>query len=304
MAKPRFSRDLLHPRFWPTWIMFALWFLVVQLPYPLLLFLARGLALLLRWAGGSRRHIVSVNLRLCFPQLSDSEREKLLRDNYFSMAMALFETGMAWFWPHWRLRRIYTVRGLEHLPEPPPQGVIMMALHFTTLDIGAAFMNIERKMFGMYRPHKNPVYDYVQRRGRERHRPDIEAIPRKDVRAMLRALRDKCLVWYAPDQDYGRKQSVFAPFFDVSAASVTATARFAQMGKAKVVPFVQRRLPGIAGYEVTIYPPWENYPTGDDVVDATRVNRFVEERILEQPEQYLWAHRRFKTRPEGEPGVY
>ena len=304
MDRPRFSARLLLPRHWPTWLMFGLWAMIVQLPYPLLVMLAHALAPLLRWAGGARRHIVSVNLRLCFPQLSDAERERLLRANFFSMAMALFETGMAWFWPRWRLRHIYRVEGLEQLPDPPPQGVIMMALHFTTLDIGAAFMNLERLMFGMYRPHKNPVYDYVQRRGRERHRPDIETIPRKDVRAMLRALRSKCRVWYAPDQDYGRKQSVFAPFFGVEAASVTATARFAQLGNAKVVPFVQRRLPGFAGYEVRIYPALDNFPVGDDVADATQINRFVEERILEQPEQYLWAHRRFKTRPEGQPPVY
>ena len=127
---------------------------------------------------------------------------------------------------------------------------------------------------------------------------------RKEVRKMYRVLRQKELVWYAPDQDYGRKHSVFAPFFGIDAATVTATAAFAKLGNADVVPFVQRRLPDGRGYEVEVYPAFSSFPSGDDVVDATRLNRFVEERVKEQPDQYLWAHRRFKTRPEGCPSVY
>lgn len=304
MEKPRFTLALLHPRHWLLWLGIILWWLISQLPYPCLRGLARLLAPILRKAGKSRRRIISRNLELCFPQLSTAEREKLLNDNFFSTAMALFETGMAWFLPQWRLRRLFTIEGLEHLRADDGQGVIMMAMHFTTLDIGAAFLNISASIDGMYRPHKNPVFDYVQRKGRERHNLHSEAIPRDDVRGMIRTLKRGRAIWYAPDQDYGPKQSVFAPFFGVEAASVTATAKFARLGKARVVPFVQTRLPGNQGYKVTIYPPLQAFPVGDERDDAERINGFIEDRINEQPEQYLWAHRRFKTRPPGEPSLY
>jgi Kdo2-lipid IVA lauroyltransferase/acyltransferase len=304
MEKPRFHISLLHPRHWLMWSGITLWWLISQLPYPWLRALARLLAPVLKLAGKSRRRIVQRNLELCFPQLTDVERSQLLEDNFFSTSMALFEIGMAWFWPQWRLRRLFTIEGLEHLQTNEDEGVILMAMHFTTLDIGGAFVNMSASIDAMYRPHKNPVFDYVQRKGRERHNPATVVIPRDDVRSMIRALKRGRTIWYAPDQDYGPKQSVFAPFFGVEAATVTATAKFARLGKARVVPFVQTRLPGNKGYKVTIYPALQDYPQGDERDDAQRINSFIEERINEQPGQYLWAHRRFKTRPPGETSLY
>ena len=304
MARPVFRPVLLHPRYWLLWLGIAFWWLISQLPYAALVALAKMLTSLLLRVGKSRRHIVETNLKLCFPELSETQREQLLRDNFFSMAMAIMETGMAWFWPHWRFKSIYSVEGMEHLEAQSDHGVMLMAMHFTHLDLGGGMLNRDTNMCAMYRAHKNPVYDYVQRCGRERHRPNTLVIEREDIRGMLRLLKQKNNIWYAPDQDYGRKNSVFVPFFGVTAATVTATANFARLGKAKVVPFVQTRLPNNKGYKVTIYPAFENFPTGDEVVDASRVNHFVEDRIREQPEQYLWAHRRFKTRPEGEASVY
>ena len=306
MDKPRFRRALLHPRYWLTWLGFGCWWLVVQLPYPCLRGLARLLAPLLQRVGKQRRHIVERNIALCFPELSAHQRQQLCAENFFSLAMALFETGMAWFWPQWRLRRLCSFEGLEHLQreQEQGQGVLLMAMHFTTLDIGAAFINMSAPIDGMYRPHKNPVYDYVQRRGRERHSASTTVIPRDDVRGMIRALKHGRAIWYAPDQDYGRKQSVFVPFFGVEAASVTATATFARLGRAKVIPFVQTRLPGNQGYRLTVYPPLADYPQGDEYRDAQRINQFIEDCIKAQPEQYLWAHRRFKTRPVGQSSLY
>ncbi len=304
MEKPRFHISLLHPRHWLMWCGITLWWLISQLPYPCLRALAKLLAPVLKLAGKSRRRIVQRNLELCFPQLTDAERSQLLEDNFFSTSMALFEIGMAWFWPQWRLRRLFTIEGLEHLQAAEDEGVILMAMHFTTLDIGGAFVNMSASIDAMYRPHKNPVFDYVQRKGRERHNPATVVIPREDVRSMIRALKRGRTIWYAPDQDYGPKQSVFAPFFGVEAATVTATAKFARLGKARVVPFVQTRLPGNKGYKVTIYPALQDYPQGDERDDAQRINNFIEERINEQPGQYLWAHRRFKTRPPGEASLY
>ncbi len=304
MEKPRFRKNLLHPRYWFTWLGFGCWWLIVQLPYPFLRGLAYVLALVLKITARRRRYIIQRNIELCFPELSVEARQRLCDANLFSTAMAFFETGMAWFWSRWRLRRLFTVSGLDYLRQNEGQGVVLMAMHFTTLDIGAAFMNMSASIDGMYRPHKNPVYDYVQRKGRERHNRASAVIPRDDVRGMIRALKRGRVIWYAPDQDYGRKQSVFAPFFGVEAASVTATANFARISHAKVIPFVQHRLPGNKGYQLTVYPPLDGYPQGDEYADAVQINRFIEDRINEQPEQYLWAHRRFKTRPEGLPSLY
>jgi KDO2-lipid IV(A) lauroyltransferase len=223
-----------------------------------------------------------------------------------SIGIAFFETGIAWFWPKWRLQNLYTIEGLEHLQaaQESKVGVILMAFHFTHIDIGAKLLGLRFSIDGTYRPHNNPVYDYIQRTGRERHSMHGQAIPRDDVRAMVKALRTGRAIWYAPDQDYGPKHSIFVPLFGVPAATVTATSQLARLGKARVIAFTQTRRKGGAGYHLKIYPPLEHFPSEDEVVDTQRINRFVEERILEQPEQYLWVHRRFKTRPEGAPDLY
>lgn len=222
-----------------------------------------------------------------------------------SIGIAFFETGMAWFWPKSRLQTLYSIDGLEHLhsAQRDGQGVLLMAFHFAHIDIGAKLLGLEYSIDGTYRPHNNPVYDYVQRNGRQRHCAEGRTIPRDDVRGMIKALRAGRAIWYAPDQDYGAKHSIFVPLFGVPAATVTATSQLARMGKAQVIGFTQTRRPG-GGYHLQIYPPLQNFPSGDEVVDTTRVSQFVEARIAEQPEQYLWVHRRFKTRPPGEPDVY
>ncbi len=306
MDRPRFRRTFLHPRFWPLWLGFGLLWLVVQLPYPLLLRLGRGLGALMLLGARSRRQIAARNLELCFPELPAATRERLLRENFASSGIAFFEMAMSWWWPRARLARLAHVEGLEHLQaaQREGQGVILMSLHFTTLEIGAALLGQRHTIDGMYREHKNPLFDYIQRRGRERHNPDASAIEREDVRAMLKVLRAGRAIWYAPDQDYGRKQSIFVPLFGVPAATVTATSKFARLGKARVVPFTQQRLADGSGYRLVVHPPLTEFPGESEAADCLRINQWVEQAVRACPEQYLWAHRRFKTRPEGEPGLY
>jgi Kdo2-lipid IVA lauroyltransferase/acyltransferase len=305
MASVHFSRALLAPRHWLTWVGVGVWFLVAQLPYRLQLAMARGLSPLLR-KNKKRLHQAQTNLRLCFPELSDAEREILLKETLFSTAMAVFETGIAWFWPKARLRRLFTITGIEHVEQARAegQGALLLSLHFTTLDIGSAMLGQHVNYDGMYRPHANAVYDYLQKTRREAYCKGGMAFSRDNVRAMVSQLRKGRMIWYAPDRDLGEKMSVFVPFFGVQTATVTATGQFARMGRAKIIPFTQRRLDDGSGYAVTIHPPFENYPTGDDIADARRVNEFMEQEILKCPGQYFWAQPRFKTRPEGEPSVY
>ncbi len=304
MDRPAFRVYFLHPRFWPLWLGMGLLWLVVQLPYRWLLALGRGLGGLMYHLAGSRRRIAARNLELCFPELSVGERQRLLRENFASTGMTFFEMAISWWWPVERLKRLGTVEGLEHLrqAEADGQGVILMALHFTTLEMGGALLCMQQDMYGMYRAHKNPLFDFIQRHGREQRL--LGAIERDDVRGMLKVLRAGGVVWYAPDQDYGAQRSLFVPLFGVQAATVTATSKFARLGRARVVPFTQTRLADGTGYKVTVHPALADFPGDSEEADCLRINQWIEQAIRQQPEQYLWAHRRFKTRPAGEAKLY
>ncbi len=306
MKRPEFRAGLLHPRYWPTWAGFGLWYTLVQLPFRWQLALGRGLGRLMGRLAKRRRQISERNLQLCFPEQSAAERQALLTRSMEAIGIAVFETGIAWFWPRWRLQRLHQTEGLEHLhaARDRGEGVILLAFHFTHVDLGGKLLGLSYSIDGTYRPHNNPVYDYIQHRGRQRLTQNGVAMPRGDVRAMVKALRAGRAVWYAPDQDYGPQHSVFVPFFGVPAATVTATSTLARLGRACVIPFVQQRKADGSGYLVKIYPPLDGFPSRDEAADALRINRFAEARIREQPEQYLWAHRRFKTRPPGEPSLY
>ncbi|RAU49265.1 MULTISPECIES: lipid A biosynthesis lauroyl acyltransferase [unclassified Pseudomonas] len=306
MDRPRFRALFLHPRFWPLWLGLGVLWLVVQLPFRALVAIGRALGWVMYFFATDRRTIAARNLELCFPQYSKAERKRLLKENFASTGIAFFEMAMSWWWSPQRLAKLAHIEGLEHLKRPHEQGqgVILMALHFTTLEIGAALLGQQHTIDGMYREHKNPVFDFVQRRGRERHNLDSIAVEREDVRGMIKQLRKGRAIWYAPDQDYGVKQSLFVPLFGIQAATVPATSKFATLGRALVVPFTQERLADGSGYKVVIHPPFADFPGESDEADCVRVNQWVEQAVTACPEQYLWAHRRFKSRPPGEPKLY
>lgn len=304
MKQGGFNAALLAPRYWLLWLGFGVWWCLAQLPYPVIVQLGKALGGLLFLAGGRRKKIARRNLELCFPELSGEQCNKLLRDNFRCYGLAFFEVGIAWWWSNKRFRKIVRIEGLEHLENLNGQGALLTAIHLTTLEIGAAAVSLEVPACGMHRPHKNPVYEYVQIKGREKRRPGNKLYSRDDVRGALKALRQGEILWYAPDQDYGIKQGVFAPFMGVNAATITATARFASAGKAKIIPLTQQHLPGFKGYKVTVHPPLEGFPVNDDYRDAVTINMLAEEFIRLQPQSYLWVHRRFKTRPNGEASLY
>lgn len=304
MHSPVFQLAFLHPRYWLLWLGLGLLWLLSLLPYRLLMLLGRLLGALLYRLAGSRRRIAARNLELCLPERDAAARERILRENFASMGMSFFEMPIAWWWPPARLRRLGRVEGVEHLQQAlaDGQGVILMALHFTTLEIGGALMSQQHRSWGMYRQHKNPVFDFIQRRGREQRLDGV--VERDDVRGMLKVLRAGGTIWYAPDQDYGPKQSLFAPLFGIQAATVTATSKFARLGKARVIPMTQVRLEDGSGYLVRIHPPLADFPGASEEEDCLRINQWIETVIRDCPTQYLWAHRRFKTRPPGEPKLY
>jgi Kdo2-lipid IVA lauroyltransferase/acyltransferase len=305
MPIPVLTPALFAPRHWPAWFAVVFWFLLAQLPYRVQFYLTYLIVPFIR-RNKKRMNYAKINIDLCFPELDDRQREILLQETVFSTTLAVFETGIAWFWPSWRLRRLFTMTGFEHIErvQAEEQGALLLSMHFTTLDLGSAMLGQYVNYDGMYSPHKNAVYDYLQKIRREGYCKGGTAFSRDSVREMISRLRKKRLVWYAPDRDLGMKSSIFVPFFGVQTATITATGQFARMGKARVVPFTQKRLPHGKGYELVIHPAFENFPTGDDYQDALRVNQFMETEVRKIPGQYFWAQPRFKTRPEGEKAFY
>ncbi|PDO88212.1 Kdo(2)-lipid IV(A) acyltransferase [Kosakonia pseudosacchari] len=302
---PKFSASLLHPRYWALWFGVGMLWLVVQLPYPVIYRLGCGIGHLAQCLMKRRVRIAQRNLELCFPHMSETERQKMVAKNFESVGMGLMETGMAWFWSDRRMSRWMEVIDFEHVRNVQAQGrgILLIGVHFLTLEIGARMFGLNEPGIGVYRPNDNPVIDLLQTWGRMRSNKSM--IDRKDLKGMIRALKAGDVVWYAPDHDYGPRASVFVPFFAVKdAASTSGTWMLARMSQACIVPFVPRRKPGGKGYELIILEPECSPPLDDAETTAAWMNKVVERCIMMAPEQYMWLHRRFKTRPEGVPSRY
>lgn len=293
------------PRFWPLWLGLGLVRLLVALPYGVQLAAGRLIGRLGHLVSRQRRAIADVNLALAFPELGAGERRRLVKRHFESLGVSVIETGTCWWASDEKIDGLVEVAGLEHIENAlaAGRGAIMLTGHFTTLDIGGRFLTRLGPVAAMYRPHRNPLFEEIMRRGRERSAK--KAFVKQDVRAMIRGLRTNHLIWYAPDQAHRRgKYSAVVPFFGVPAPTNTATSSFARLSGAPVVPFFPVRLPGRAGYRLDILPALEGFPGADPVQDAERINRLLEERIRVCPEQYLWVHRRFKRPGPDYPDPY
>lgn len=298
-------RGYLAPRHWSTWLLVGALRAAALPPYRAQLVLGRALGTALYLILARRRHIARVNLELCFPELDARQRRRLLLRNFQALGIAFFELPTAWWGSDRRVRRLIAgVRGLEHLQAALAQGkgVLLLGAHFMNLEIGLRMLLFFQRCNMMYRPNKNELLDRLIYNARASH--PVRVFPRESMRELMASLRENLPVWYAPDQNYGRRHSVFVPFFGQPAATITVTSRIARLSGAPVVPFVQHRLPGGRGYELVVCPPLENFPSGDDTADALAINRVLEEQIRRSPEQYLWVHRRFKTRPRADENVY
>ncbi len=297
---PRFSA----PRFWPVWLLIALAWAAAWLPHAWRLRLGAGLGRLSYLLARRRRHVCEVNLQVCFPELDREARRRLVRRTFVSNGIGLLEIAIAWFREPRHLRSRVSIEGLENLRAAVAKGrgVLLVAAHFTTLEIGGFLLSAHHPMAITYRAHENPLFDAVMFNRRRRRYPRV--IERRDARGTLRALRDGQVVWYAPDQDYGARRAVFAPFFGVNAATITATSRFARSNDSPVLLFSHYRRADNSGYHLRIGPELSDFPSGDEYADAVRINALVEAAVREQPDQYLWLHRRFKTRPIGITGPY
>jgi KDO2-lipid IV(A) lauroyltransferase len=267
--------------------------------------MGRGLGLLFKKLMPRRVNIARTNLKLCFPDYSDEKIESLVTENMKNTGIAYFEVGMAWWWPDWRIRRKLHIHGEENLrkAQEDGSGVLLLLFHFLSLEVHARLHGFVEPAVGLYRPHNNAVMEFLQTRGRARSNKYM--IQRKDVKGMLKALSQGDIAGYLPDQDYGRRRTEFVKFFEVpDASTTTGTMLFANAPNCKVlVSRCVRRKDG-TGYDLYYEPELQNFPTGDDKADARYVNTLVEEAVKKAPEQYLWVHRRFKTRPDPDMPSY
>ncbi|WP_028109998.1 LpxL/LpxP family Kdo(2)-lipid IV(A) lauroyl/palmitoleoyl acyltransferase [Ferrimonas futtsuensis] len=306
VTSAEFDRAFYHPRYWPMWLGLALMKLLTFLPLKAQWWLGSGLGRLLQATLKKRVHVARTNLRLCFPEKSEAEREALLRDNFNQTGMALFDSVNGWWWSDERIQKHMTIKGIEHIEQAKAdgQGVILFAAHCLMLEAGARVFGQKCPGVGVYRPHNNKFMEYLQVQGRLRSNKGL--IPKREVRQMVKALRSGEVIWYTADQDAGRKGAVFAPFFAVEeAVTVTGASTLAKLGKAKVMPFFVERNKDNSGYTIEILPPLEDFPSGDEMTDAVRGNQILEQLIRRRPEQYMWLHRRFKTRPQkSDPSLY
>ncbi len=304
MQRPAFHASLLAPQNWPAWLGAAALKLLVALPYKWILragaLCGVGLAPLTR----ERRRVVAHNLELCFPQMDDDTRARLCDAALRDMGLMLGEFALGWMASDRKLAKLpVTIEGLEHLQALREQGrgALLVGGHFSHLELCARLISRQLRIAGMYRRMDSEVFEWIVLRARLGY---ADAMFDKDeLRGCVKYMKRGGFVWYAPDQDMRGKDSVFAPFFGIPASTITATHHLARLSGAAVVPFFHRRLPQ-GGYALRLEAPLANFPSGDVLADTARINALIERMVLEAPEQYLWSHKRFKTRPPGMAGVY
>ena len=291
------------PRHWPAWVGIGIAALLARLPWSLQRVLGRGIGRLLMVLFGSRRRVAARNLALCFPELDADAQAALLRRSFEELGIGLFEFARAWWGSVEPMRGKVTVEGLEHLQAARAggRGVIIISGHFVTLELAARLMCDHAPLAGMYRPHDGAAMEWAVLRGRLRYASAM--FTREELRPALRHLKQGGLLWFAPDQDTRRGESVFVPFFGHPAYSLTSTHQLARLSGAAVIAFSHvRRADG--GYTLKLSPAFEDFPSSDATADTARVIAAIEAMVREAPTQYLWIHRRFKRQPDGRGELY
>ena len=303
-ADDGFRWQWLHPRHWLTWLVCAVFMLMAWLPWGV----QRRLGATLGWLAyrlvPRRVSDTRINIGLCFPELDADEREAMVRDVFRQGGIGVFETANAWFRPMSAYRGRVNAIGTEHVIEAAKagRGVIILGAHYSGLDLNGAVASLYFPLQVIYRPQNNPVLDYMVRA--RRRRTYSGQIDHADMRSLFKALKGGETVWTSVDQDFGLKQGIMAPFFGYPAATLTATSRMARINRSPVVMVHFMRNPDERTYTLLFTPPLQDYPCGDDATDAARINHELELLIRRAPAQYMWFHRRFKSRPRGEVSPY
>jgi KDO2-lipid IV(A) lauroyltransferase len=284
---------------------FLLMWLIHFLPLGAQAAIGNALGSLLYWLIPERRRVTRINLAKCFPRMDPAARERLARAHFRAFTRSFVERGLLWWAPRARIERLIRLEGLEHLRALGDTPAILFVPHFVGLDAGGTRLAIEVNVVAMFARQKDPRFTRLLAQGRTRFGDQRLVSRQEGVRAAIRAMRrEQRPLYYLPDLDHGPRNAVFVPFFGVPAATVPGLSRIAKLAGAKVLPCVTRILPGGQGYVARIEAPWEDFPTQDVEADTRRMNAYIEQVALEIPEQYLWMHKRFKTRPPGEARFY
>lgn len=295
-----------HPRYWLAWVGLALLRVLSMLPLFVLAVIGYTMGTLFFLLYASRRTIAYNNIRACFPEWSERQCQKINWYQFCLLGQSIITVCMNWWISPARFDRLVTIHNREYYDKALANGerVILLSPHFMSLEVSGLALQRERPMVGMYQYMKNPLINQLALRGRSRYCPDGIMFERKGpLRSLLRILMKGYPFAYSPDQDAMRK-GVFVPFFNTLASTTPALSKFIQVTNATVIPCRNRMLPWGRGFEVYLGEPIEGLATGDEIVDTTAMNQAIEAMVREAPEQYLWVHKRFKTRPEGEPKFY
>ncbi len=295
----------LAPGFWPVWAALALLRPVVYLPYSWQNAIGKGLGRLAYLFVKKRRHIASVNIDICFPDLDERQREAMLKSHFESVGMAITDTVLCWWGSDRKLRSICRFRGVECLERARKggRGVLLSSGHFTSVELMTRLLSLHvpgLRLF--YRPNNNPLINAIQYAAYIRN--SVQFVNHTDTRTMLRGLKQGQVFYYLPDQDYHGKLSAFVSFFGYPAATTTGASQITRLSGAAVVPFFPKRIAGAAYFEMTFYPELDGFPCGDEIKDTQSLMSVLEGMVREVPEQYLWIHRRFKSRPQGSVSPY
>jgi Kdo2-lipid IVA lauroyltransferase/acyltransferase len=283
-------------------LVFGFMWLVHFLPDRAVAGIGEAIGSVMFWLIAERRRVTRINLEKCFPSMPARERERIARAHFRAFVRSFFDRGILWWAPRERVQRFVSIEGREHLEALAGKPVVLLAPHFVGLDAGGLRLAQDYTIGSMYSRQKDPLFERLMYQGRTRFGGRL--YPRQaGIRKVLRVIQSGEPFYYLPDMDFGPKASVFVPFFGVPAATTVGLSYIARTTHAAIVPCVTRMLPG-GGYVARLYPAWSGFPSGDDTADTRRLLAFIEERALEMPEQYLWMHKRFKTRPEGEPKFY
>ena len=305
MAAPRNDNDPAPTGFrqWPAWLGIGLASVLARLPWPLQRGLGRLVGRFLHAVLRDRRRVAERNIALCFPELEAASQSALVYRSFAELGIGLFEFARAWWGSVEPMRRGLRVEGLEHLAaaRADGRGVIVISGHFTTLEIAARLMCDYAPLAGMYRPHDQGAMEWSVKRGRLRYAAQM--FTREELRPALKHLKQGGLLWFAPDQDTRRGESVFVPFFNLPASSLTSTHQLSRLSGARVIAFAHERGED-GGYTLRLSPAFKDFPSKDAIADTARVMAAIEAMVRTVPAQYLWIHRRFKRQPDGRGKLY
>jgi len=300
IRQAKFNKILLHPQYWLYWCLLPFMKALSCIPLSIQMKLGRFLGRCIPYIDRSRAQVAHKNISSCFPKLDQKQVHALWQKNLEETGCAIFDTLNAWFWSDEKVAAHSEAYGLDHLKHiPKEQGILYFTIHSLPLEMGARIIGLTYSGYGVYRPHNHPFIDYVQLKGRLRG--SFGMIPKRDTRSMIRKLREGAALWYTADQDSGRAESIFAPFLGVKEArTITATSNLARVGRAKLVPFFVERKPDHT-YSLTLNSMIEHFPSSCITSDTHYVNELTGELVQRNIAQYLWMHKRFKTRPEHDP---